>query len=55
MDAAVEALLPQPAAALDHLARPASHRTTGRWPAAVFIIGTQQVNRPVVAVSLSPI
>ncbi|CAO2182193.1 unnamed protein product [Urochloa humidicola] len=41
MDAAVEPLLPQPATALDHLGRPASRRTTGRWPAAAFIIGVE--------------
>ncbi|XP_062227287.1 protein NRT1/ PTR FAMILY 5.10-like isoform X3 [Phragmites australis] len=41
MDSAAEPLLPQPATALDHLGRPVSHLTSGRWPAAVFIIGVE--------------
>ncbi|KAJ1286438.1 hypothetical protein BS78_03G351800 [Paspalum vaginatum] len=41
MDSAAELLLAQPATALDHLGRPVSNRTTGRWPAAVFIIGVE--------------
>jgi hypothetical protein len=41
MDTAAGPLLPQPAAALDHLGRPVSRQTSGRWPAAVFIIGNK--------------
>jgi hypothetical protein len=46
MDAAAEPLLPQPATALDHLRRPVSRRTSGRWPAAVFIIGSKISSPP---------
>ncbi|KAL6616460.1 hypothetical protein ACP70R_038730 [Stipagrostis hirtigluma subsp. patula] len=41
MDAAAELLLPRPATALDHLGRPSSRHNSGRWPAAVYIIGVE--------------
>ncbi|XP_044977544.1 protein NRT1/ PTR FAMILY 5.10-like [Hordeum vulgare subsp. vulgare] len=41
MDATADPLLPQPAAAVDHLGRPVSRLTSGSWPAAFFIIGVE--------------